>query len=308
MRQVPCPISPEELRRLYVEDQHTDKEVAILLGSGATAKRVRGWRLRYGIDTLTRTARHEVTPIKDRLQSVLIGSMLGDGRLAKNTHSARYVENHSDAQKPYLEWKVQEWGIWVKTAVASTQWRGFIGWRFETVSHSSLVPWHGLFYPQPGPKRLQEQVIDLVDPLALAIWYMDDGSSGWWPRITFGMDPASRDIALAIFDKFGFSPRWELHQGKTGDFIFDGEAQAEKFIALVTPHMPDCMLYKLDFGFQGPHYQVRQKLDETELKRLASEGVPIRRIASLLGVGPTTVSRYLRNFNIYHPRLVGRPS
>jgi hypothetical protein len=121
------------------------------------------------------------------------------------------------------------------------------------------------------------------------------------------MDPASRGIALAIFDKFGFSPRWEIHQGKTGDFLFEGEDQAERFIALIKPHMPECMHHKLTFGFQGPHYQVRQKLPEDQLRTLAAQGVPIRKMAERLGAAPTTVDRHLKKYGIEHPRVIGRP-
>jgi hypothetical protein len=185
--------------------------------------------------------------------------------------------------------------------------KSYEGWRFETVSHGSLNPWHELFYPEPGPKQLTERIVDWVDPLAFAIWYMDDGSVGWWPRITFGMKPASRGIALAIFDKYGFSPRWEIHQGETGDFLFEGEEQAERFIALVKPHIPECMHYKLNFGFQGPQYQLRQKLTPEVLQKMAEQGTPIRRMAKLLGEAPTTIDRHLKKHGIQHPRIVGRP-
>jgi hypothetical protein len=300
-------VSAAKLSELYLEERLTDLQIAERLGGDATVKRVRSWRHRFGVQTVCRTSRHVVPDIVGRLQAVLVGSMLGDGRLSKSVHVARYVENHSEAQKPYLEWKARQWGPWIKAGITPTQWREFPGWRFETVSHASLLPWHRLFYPQPGPKRLQEAVIDFVDPLALAIWYLDDGSAAWWPLITFGMDLTSRGIALAIFDKLGFSPRWGLHQGNTGAFLFDGEAQAERFIELVSPHVPECMQYKLKFGFQGPGYQLRSRLTEKRLRMLTEQGMPIRRIAEALGEAPTTIDRFLKRYAIEHPRTVGRP-
>jgi hypothetical protein len=237
---------------------------------------------------------------------------LGDGRISKSTHVSRYRENHSHGQFDYLMWKLAEWGpAWVPSGHKRVTWnlngKSYEGWRFETVSHASLNPWHELFYPEPGPKRLQEQVVEMVDPLAFAIWFMDDGSAGWWPRITFGMTPASRGVALAIFDKYGFSPRWEIHQGETGDFLFEGEDQAERFIELVKPHMPECMQYKLAFGFQGVGYQIRQNLTKERLQAMALQGVPIRQMAKLLGEAPTTIDRHLKKHGIQHPRVVGRP-
>lgn len=313
MKAISCPIPEADLRHMYSEEKLSDEQIVSRMGGEATLKRVRSWRRRFGIETICRTERHILPAIEGRLQSVLVGSMLGDGRISQSTHVARYRENHSAAQLEYLEWKAKEWGSWLKVGIKPVEWtlkeQTFQGYRFETVSHASLLPWHRLFYPEPGPKRLQQQVVDLVDPLAFAIWFMDDGSAAWWPLITFGMDLASRGIALAIFDKFGFRPRWELSTGstKTGQFLFDGETQAEKFIALVEPHMPECMRYKFKFGFQGPQYQLRQRLTEAKLRELAAQAVPIKRMAQMLQESATTIDRYLREFGIPHPRTVGRP-
>ncbi len=238
--------------------------------------------------------------------------MLGDGRLSRTVNASRYQENHCDAQKDYLAWKVEQWGSWVTQPIKPVVWRrpegDFNGWRFHTVSHASLNEWQGLFYDAGGgPKRLERKVVDLVDEYALSVWFMDDGSTGWWPRITFGMDSTSQGIGMAILDRHGFKPRWEIHKGNTGDFIFEGEDQAHRFMAIVQAHIPECMARKLTFGFQGPHYKVRQVLTEEVLSDMASRGVPIKRMGQELGQSPTTIDRHLKELGIEHPRTVGRP-
>jgi len=312
MRKIDCPVPAEELRRLYLDDKLADPAIVERLGAGATLKRVRAWRKRFGIETISPSERNYVPPIEGSLRSLLVGSMLGDGGLNRQPNSTRYMENHANNQKEYLEWKQAQWGSWDQVGIKPVTWvlkgQSFAGWRFATVCHPSLNEWHALFYGGPkGPKRLEREVVDLVDELALAIWFMDDGSAGWWPCFTFGMDLVSRGIAYAIFDKFGFHPEWAPHQGKTGDFLLKGEDQANRFIALVKPHMPECMHYKLKFGFQGRHYQIRQSLTEETLRSLASDGVPIREMSRRLGVGYQTVSNHLKDFGIHHPRKVGRP-
>jgi len=311
MKAISCPIPPVELRHLYLDEKLTDQQIVGRIGGEATVKRVRSWRRRFGIPTINRSTRHDVPPVEGLLQSLLVGSMLGDGRIARNPHTARYLENHAENQRDYLEWKRQQWGSWSKNKLSPVSWKHedktYPGWRFETVSHAMLLPWHDLFYPVPGPKRLQENVVDLVDPFAFAVWYLDDGCAQWWPIITFGMDLASRGIAWGIFETFGFTPRWDLRHGKTGEFIFEGEEQAERFIAFIKPHIPECMRYKLQFGFQGHNYQLRRKLNVKTLRTLAAEGVPIRKIAEQLGESATTVNRRLIKLGIDHPRTVGRP-
>lgn len=310
MKLVPCPISEVELRALYLESKLTDSEISERIG--CPLKHIRRWRHRWGIETINRTERHDVPVIEGRLRSILVGSMLGDGRISKSVHVARYMENHADNQKDYLEWKSKEWGSWVQLGLRPVMWvlqeEEYEGWRVETVSHASLLPWHELFYPEPGPKQLQPQVVDLVDALALAIWFMDDGSAGWWPRITFGMRPESREVAETIFRKFSLNPRWDLKKDPTGEFIFEGEDQANLLISLIRPHMPECMQYKLKFGFQGEQYQIRQVLTESVLREMASKGIPIKKMAKLLEQAPTTISRHLKKYGIEHPRVIGRPS
>lgn len=311
MKSIPCPIPAEELRRLYLEEKLTDEAIVERLGADATLKRVRSWRHRYGIETIGRAERNDVPPIEGHLRSLLVGSMLGDGRLSRTVNASRYMENHADSQKDYLAWKVEQWGSWAKEPIKPVTWRrpegDFPGWRFHTVSHPSLNDWHAMFYDAEGPKRLDARVIDHVDAFALSVWFMDDGSTGWWPRITFGMPQASRDIAMSILAKFSLTPRWYVHKGDTGEFLFEGEDQAHLFIALVQPHMPECMARKLSFGFQGPHYQLRQALPEAVLRDMSSRGVPIKQMARELDQAETSVRRYLRDLGIPHPRKVGRP-
>jgi hypothetical protein len=309
MKRSDCPIEKEELSRLYSDLKMTDQEIADHLGS--TVKRVRSWRKRLGVSTLARYERNEIVPIVGPLRSLLVGSMLGDGRLDRLPNSTRYTENHCNAQREYAEWKVAQWGIWVSNGLKPVSWKlkgtVFHGWRFETHAHDTLNEWHALFYDPQGPKLLRPGVIDLVDTRALAIWYMDDGTSGWWPSITFGMPPESRDVAFRILAKFSLHPRWVPRKNNTGDLIFEGEDQAHLFISLVAPHIPECMQYKLDFGFQGPHYQVRKLLPESLLRDLSSKGVPIKRMAKELGASHTTIDRHLKKHGISHLRTVGRP-
>lgn len=318
MRPIPCPISPERLDDLYTKQKLTDDEIVSLLvseGHEATVKRVRTWRKRLGIKTIPRWSRNEVPPIDGRLRSLLVGSMLGDGRLIRRTNATHYQESHSASQRAYLEWKASLWGSWVQAPVKPVLWRTggkeYEGFRFHTVAHAELNPWQEMFYADKvhGWKRLVSEVVDMVDEFALTVWYLDDGTAScWWPTITFGADPASREVALATFEKFGLHPRWEVKTGNTGEFHMEREDTAERFLEIIRPHVPACMTYKLEgFGFQGPHYQVRQKLDEETLRELAADGVPIRKIARDYWVGASTVSRWLKKYGIEHPRKVGRP-
>ncbi|MEI6297203.1 MAG: hypothetical protein WCO84_06230 [bacterium] len=310
MRSIPCPISQDELKRLVCDRLLTDADIADLL-EGGTVHRVQSWRKRFGIAAIPRWSRNEITPIEGRLQSLLVGSMLGDGRLVHRTHATHYSERHCGAQQPYLEWKAGIWGPWASPVKDIPDKRGYPTVGMFTCAHELLNEWQELFYASPdkGWKRLLPRVVDLVDEFALTIWYLDDGCAAWWPNITFGADEASRAVAFSIFEKFGMKPRWCPKKGNTGDFCFERENTAQRFIDIIKPHVPDCMVYKLGpFGFQGPHYQVRQKVTADVLREMTASGMSIRTMADRLGVGFATISRRLRKFDIDHPRKIGRPS
>lgn len=318
MRAIPCPVSSYELEHLYAVEKLTDEEIAARLGNDATAKRVRSWRHRFGITTIARWSRNDVPAIEGPLRSLLVGSMLGDGRLVFRTHATYYTENHEEDQKDYLEWKIAQWGSWVhmepKLSIKEKNGKTYRSWRFNTVAHASLNDWQALFYERrdKGWKRLLPQVVDLVDGYALAVWFFDDGYAGWWPDITFGADSESRKVAWAIFEKFGLCPRWELKKIKddheTGMFHMEREDTAEKFLQIIRPYALPCMSYKLNFGYDsGRNNIIKGKLDPEVLRELASEGMPIRRMAKLFGVGGSTIDRHLRRHDIEHPRTKGNP-
>lgn len=311
MKRIPCPLSTEELRHLTHDLKLTDTAIATRI-PGATTRRVYSWRVHLGIQTLPKWSRNDVSPIQGKLRSLLVGSMLGDGRIVRQVNASYYSERHCEAQRAYLEWKAAIWGArWTGPTKAIPDKRGFLQVGMTTCAHAMLNDWQALFYADlhKGWKRLVPQIVDAVDAFALAVWYLDDGSAAWWPEIAFGADAASRAVAWSIFDKFGLKPRWALKVRNTGAFIMEREDVAERFLELIRPHVPACMGYKLGpFGFQGPHHQVRIKLSADVLRQMSAEGVSLRAMAERLSVGTATIARWLVKHGITHPRKIGRPA
>lgn len=314
MKAIPCPISRHDLAQLYHKEKLTDDKIADRLGADVTPKRVRVWRSRLGIRTLKRWERHNVPPIKGKLRSLLVGSMLGDGRIDRRGDTSIYQENHTQSQRSYLEWKIALWGDWVRTKMKPVRWESsgktFVGVRVHTVSHPLLNEWHSLFYPTTGPKQIHdERVVNMVDAFALCVWFLDDGFAGWWPEISFGMDIKSRAMAQRIFTRLGLNPCWKPQHKTTGVFRFR-DADAEKFVSLITPHVPSHMAYKLCFGYNTGRNNIRKKDllgNKRIIQEMASQEVPIRKMARILNVPPTTLSRFLSAQQISHPRRVGQP-
>lgn len=300
MKVIPCPVSKEELQAMYVE--MNDVQIADKLREQydwVVPKHVRRWRNRYGIESLKRYSRNSYQPIEGGLRSLLIGSMLGDARITRLPNTARFTEGHCLAQKEYMEWKAKQWGDWASgplyrsvTGKSPVTGRVFETWWFRTHAHAVLIPYHDLFYAgTKGYKRIHPDIVDEVDDFALTIWYLDDGNNGWWPSITFGADERSRENAFRIFRRFNLNPHWVPRNGDTGIFDFR-DSDADRFMDIVRPHIPDCMAYKRRCGYEeSKRRKVHLACDWGVIRLMLDSGDPIKKISRKLSISESTLHR-----------------
>ena len=111
-------------------------------------------------------------------KSVIIGSLLGDGYIDK--HNSLQIE-HSLQQKEYVYWKYEMLksiaGKTPKevTRVDSRNGRTYRSIRFYT--RCVMENFRNLFYSK-GKRKVPDNLGKLLDDLALAVWFMDDGGRG----------------------------------------------------------------------------------------------------------------------------------
>src|SRR3989338_9067436 len=108
-------------------------------------------------------------------KSVIIGSLLGDGylRIVPGRRNAFLEINHSYQQKEYVDWKYDYLKPITKSAPKVRKSNGErIAYRFFTRQLSQLTELYQKFYQ--GRKKIVPMIS--LDPLSLAVWYMDDGS------------------------------------------------------------------------------------------------------------------------------------
>jgi recombination protein RecA len=118
-----------------------------------------------------------------------------------------------------------------------------------------------------GKKHLTDDVIKLLSPLALAIWYMDDGcftlrskglqarTAGGSGRIEIGveaMSPGSRDrLVDYLRDIHGVEARWFLSGTAQKAVLQLTTAGTARFQEIVAPYIHPSMDYKLLPRFRG---------------------------------------------------------
>src|SRR3990167_5439054 len=114
-------------------------------------------------------------------KSIIVGNLLGDGHLETQTKGKTYrlkIE-HSISQKAYVDWQYQKLANLVGTPprvnLKSLTGKVSQNYKFDTLSSSSLRFFGQSFY-QDGKKKIPRIIKKLLTPLALAVWFMDDGS------------------------------------------------------------------------------------------------------------------------------------
>jgi hypothetical protein len=109
-------------------------------------------------------------------KSIIIGSILGDGylRVIKKRKNAFLEINHSYKQKDYVDWKFNKLKSIVKSPPkVRVGNEGRTAYRFYTRQLPVLTDLFSCFYKNKIkiiPKNLN------LDPLVIAVWFMDDGS------------------------------------------------------------------------------------------------------------------------------------
>lgn len=115
-----------------------------------------------------------IEPTK-RQMSIIIGSILGDACVYKQ---GKICFEHSIAQKEYLLWKYNELKnlayFKVSRVIRYDQRykKNNVSTRFFLRQYFSLL--RSCFYPE-GRKIIPKDITKWLSPLALAVWYMDDG-------------------------------------------------------------------------------------------------------------------------------------
>jgi len=118
--------------------------------------------------------------MSSRTKEILLGSLLGDGSLKINPgyKNARFSFRHSVKQKDYFFWKAKELK---EISGNSYYWEqkadGFGGdkLRYQSLSLESLTEIYDLTH-KDGRFIINKGWLNILTPLSLAIWWLDDGS------------------------------------------------------------------------------------------------------------------------------------
>lgn len=216
-------------------------------------------------------------------KSLLVALLIGDGTISSN-----YVFklSHSTLQREYLEWKVgllNKYGIknnGVKEYISKC---GYNTGKSVLYSQMSLIPTikalrRSVYTPK---KTITRKLLEWLNPLGLAIWYMDDGcinvntskqrsSIQHTIKIATCVDDDTIKTIINYFDEV-----WGIHfrpfkEGKnTYSIASSSELDCEKFIKIVKPYIEQVPSFL---------YKIRKDLTKEEFIKLQKSGSEVRDI------------------------------
>lgn len=181
--------------------------------------------------------------LTDIQRSILVGTLLGDGHLETQDSGKTYrlkIE-HQFVQKDYLEWIYSQFKEWVHSGIRiRIKKNGYTYVLFDTYSHGAFRFYAQQFY-ESGTKIIPKLIDALLDPMALAIWFMDDGSWKSDRHKTFiihtlGYNRKDLETVQEVL-KMKFGIETSLHQQKKKYWrLYVKSESAKKFRELIEPH------------------------------------------------------------------------
>jgi recombination protein RecA len=199
--------------------------------------------------------------LSEQQLQVVLGGLMGDGSVSpKREHAngagikSRFRFGHGPKQDDYAMWKA---GLLEGVPLSiSPHSKG--GLMVETTPMAELDVLREAVYVG-GKKVFSWDYLKELTPLALAIWYLDDGSfatrrkdgsAGRSDICVQAMDSGTRKRLVShLNDSFGLSCKLIDRAGKAV-IIFDRDG-TEALHDLVAPHVPESMEYKLLIHHRG---------------------------------------------------------
>lgn len=198
-------------------------------------------------------------------RNLLIGMLLGDGTISNNFV---FKLSHGYKQKEYLEWKINllnEYGIKNNGLKEYICTQGYNIDKVVYYSQMSVIPFIKLLRRiiyKPIKNYANRKLLNRLNPLGIAIWYMDDGCinirktgekiHGFYIRIATCLYKEQNQVIIDYFKEVWDISFYQFKEGRPGKNTYSlccGTQEGVKFIELIKPYVESCpsMLYKIQY-------------------------------------------------------------
>ena len=212
------------------------------------------------------TARkNQFITVSDRQMEILAGGLLGDAYISKR--GAIQIEQGAN-QKEYLFWKHKELKSIVSGKISRVFRKKKSGATFSSYrffSKQYFRPWRQVMY-RSGRKIIPASVLELITPLSLAVWYMDDGSKKNNYSVIISTDGFSKDslkkLRTMLQEKWSINTRvvFKTTAGKKYGRLTIGSYDLVRFFELIRPYIIPSMKYKISDPVTTQSIKRRERL------------------------------------------------
>jgi hypothetical protein len=183
--------------------------------------------------------------LTDYQKQVIFGTLLGDGSLHlffKERYHKLSLEQGS-TQEDYLKWKTNVLGDF--TSLKPIQYKNSTTWTSRSISHPDFTEFYHMFYNEG--KKIVPLNLELLTPLAIAIWFADDGSQSkssnqcWIFTCSFSLVDNER---LCSFFKEVYQIEPVIRHWSGYPLLAFNKDASLKLHDLIDEYIPSCMSYK----------------------------------------------------------------
>ncbi len=249
-----------------------------------------GWREAGELIAGDRVMLAEPRRLSEQQWQVVLGSLMGDGALSPNQRDrsgVRFRMGHGAQQVGYLDWKASLLGNISQSRRTDARGASFV----DFTPLPELDELRRAVYLGDGKKHLSWDYLKALTPLALAVWFMDDGcftlrskglqerTAGGSGRIEICVEAMAEGTRTRLVDHlrdaYGLDVKLVARGARqTASIIFTTDASA-MFQALIAPYVPATMESKLLPRFRGQCVVVPQFVPE-ELTPVPARIIDVR--------------------------------
>lgn len=202
------------------------------------------------------------TKFTKKSRNLILAMLLGDGTISNNNV---FKLSHGYKQKEYLEWKINllnENGIKNNGLKEYTSTCGYNSGSLVYYSQMSIIPFikvlRRIIY-KPKKNYANRKLLNRLNSLGLAIWYMDDGHinirktgnkiHGFYIKIATCLTKENNQIIIDYFKEIWNISFYQFKEGKETYSLCCGTQEGVKFIEIVKKHIESCpsMIYKIQY-------------------------------------------------------------
>jgi hypothetical protein len=203
------------------------------------------------------------TKLNKKSRNLMIAMLLGDGSInAKNG----FRMTHCKAQKDYLQWKINklhEHGVRTNNLQSYISTKGYKVGEEYFYTRLFVTPFikvlRRVFYKNNVKQIANRKLLNRLDALGIAIWYMDDGcinqrkDFSFYVRLSTCLPKEKCQTIIDYFNEVWDVKFYTFSEGRNTFSICCGTHEALKFLDIVKRYVEEvpCMQYKLKYDLSG---------------------------------------------------------